>query len=359
LTRCILLGAGASHGYDDNLVPMQKPPLTNELFNKGIRLDLFSQQTYPILCEKLKCYIKKLNRPYEAAIKEIDVEEFMQWVGDELRKLSEDRIQTPESRFKEVETFRAALGEMWYFLFTILKHYSISYTPNFDNYQRLVLHFKNRHYTVISLNYDTLFELAIVSVGGSYDYESGKYPHVVPIAKVHGSINWFNQFGQGGIGLIIYRHLSGKELLPHISPLIFENKMNANPGIIVVPPNQLYKLSFNHILRSGTDYFEPVLLPPLGSYKDYEKISIYKKVWGFAEYLLSEASELVIIGTRLREQDLRLCEAIHSNLNEGTKIITVSKNKDLIKERLTKILRWNNEPSLESYETFTQFAKTL
>jgi hypothetical protein len=90
----------------------------------------------------------------------------------------------------------------------------------------------------------------------------------------------------------------------------------------------------NHLLRSGTDYFEPILIPPLGNYKDHEKVAIYENTWALAERLLSETTELVVIGTKLREEDVQLCQAIQKNLPEGIKITTVSRNMEFINSKI-------------------------
>jgi hypothetical protein len=356
--RCIILGAGASYGYDDSLSEIQRPPLTDEIFRNGMILGIFSQEEYPTLYEKLKFYVTNvLRKPWSEPIEKMDVEEFMQWLANQFTDFSTSSEQEWMIRIKEGKACQAALGEMWYYLFNILKQYSILYRPTLDNYQRLALHYYKKHYAVISLNYDVLFELALLNVGCSYSYTDRNHPFAIPIAKIHGSINLFNSYS-GSIRLSGLEDMSGFDLLPYIAPLIFSNRVYLHPPIHI-DPRQIDKVDMNHLLRSGTDYFEPILIPPLGNYKDHEKVSIYKQTWALAERLLSETTELVVIGTKLREEDVQLCQAIQKNLPEGTRITTVSRNRGLINGRLKAILKWNKDPVVESYESFSQYTRSL
>jgi hypothetical protein len=277
--KCIILGAGASYGYDDSLSDIQRPPLTDDIFRNGMLLGIFSQEKYPTLYEKLKSYVASiLGKPWSDPIEKINVEEFMQWLANQFTSLSKSTAQEwmtsdYERAIAEVRSFQAALGEMWYYLFNILKNYSMSYRPTLDNYQRLALHYYKKHYAVISLNYDIIFERALLNVGCNYSYTGEIHPFAIPIAKVHGSINLFNSYS-GGIALPDLGGLSGFALLPHIAPLIFSNKVYLQSPILI-DPRQIDKIDMDHLLRSGSDYFEPVLIPPLGNYKDHEKVTFF------------------------------------------------------------------------------------
>jgi hypothetical protein len=105
-------------------------------------LGIFSQEEYPTLYEKLKFYVTKvLRKPWNEPIEKINVEEFMQWLANQLTDYSEYGEQEWMTRIKEARAFQTALGEMWYYLYNILKQYSILYRPTLDNYQKLALHY--------------------------------------------------------------------------------------------------------------------------------------------------------------------------------------------------------------------------
>jgi hypothetical protein len=229
-------------------------------------LSIFSQEEYPILYEKLKFYVTKvLRKPWNEPIEKINVEEFMRWLANQLTDYSEYGEQEWMTRIKEARAFQTALGEMWYYLYNILKQYSILYRPTLDNYQKLALHYYKKHYAVISLNYDVLFELALLNVGCNYSYTDSNHPFAIPIAKIHGSINLFNSYS-GSIRLSGLEGISGFDLLPHVAPLIFSNRVYLHPPIHI-DPRQIDKIDMNHLLRSGTDYFESILISPLETIK--------------------------------------------------------------------------------------------
>jgi hypothetical protein len=115
LTKCIILGAGASYGYNDHLREIEKPPLTNEIFSKGMALGLFSQDDYPNLYEQLKHYSQIPDNPWkEQQIKQMDVEKFLQWLGDKLNKVKHEvnSSQTDfSSRVQEGISLSSALAK--------------------------------------------------------------------------------------------------------------------------------------------------------------------------------------------------------------------------------------------------------
>lgn len=362
MSKCIILGAGASFGYDESLTEIQKPPLTDEVFRKGYRLGILSKADYPRLYDKLVFYFKNiLGDSSQEPTGRIDVEVFLSWLAERFEDLSQ-RVPSPshegheerDSIFREINSFQGAIGEAWYFLFDIIRYYSISYKPRFDAYRRLALHYFDQPYSVISLNYDTVFEFAILSAGLGISYGIGDgVPLSVPIAKVHGSVNWVNPIGRG----IAVEGLSGNDVLPAIAPFVYSNRINVGaPRILDL--RSLHTIRVKDLLRSGTDYDEPILILPIGNHKDYEKVGIYQQMWGAAERMIDQAKELVFIGTTLRKQDTRLCEAVGKNLKEGTRLVIVG-GKDKLIATLRDVLPWSLPDSIESFDSFFQYAKTL
>jgi len=119
----------------------------------------------------------------------------------------------------------------------------------------------------------------------------------------------------------------------------------------------LATIGLNDLLRSGSDYDEPLLIPPIGNHKDYDKAPLYKNVWQLAAAMIDQSSELVFVGTTLRRQDVKLCDVIANNLNKGTKIVAVRGLKQ-VTQTLNAILPWKPD-AIEPYDSFEKYAKTL
>ena len=92
----------------------------------------------------------------------------------------------------------------------------------------------------------------------------------------------------------------------------------------IVHPLALKEIDVNDLIRSGMDYDEPALIPPLEDYKDYEKVQRYKEIWSFAENILRDTNELVIIGCSLRREDKKLKELLSSSLRKNTCVTIVN-----------------------------------
>jgi hypothetical protein len=357
--KCFILGAGASFGYDETLIDIEKPPLTRDVFRRGHQLGFLTSASYPRLYDRLLFY---LNNHLGLALKEptvgIDAEEFLGWLAEEFERRSQplsQPVQDDKERtrlFQELNSVQGALGEAWYFLFELIRHYSISYKPRFDAYRRLALHYFDSPYSAVSLNYDTIFESAILSAGLTFSYFD-RTPLTIPLAKVHGSVSWLNPIGRG----IAVGGLTSSNVLQTVAPFIYSNRINMErPRFLDI--RALHNTRVKDLLRSGTDYDEPILLPPIGSHKDYEKVELYRQIWAFAERMIAEATELVFVGTTLRKQDVRLCQAIGKNLKEGTKVVIV-RGKDKVIATLSEILPWRLPESIEVFDSFLQYTESL
>ena len=186
MTKCYILGAWASYDYDESTLPELRPPLTDEFFVKGMQLQLFSEERYLRLRSSLVEYLQingaipDFNNPTSLRV---DIERLLSWLAEEFHRLS---TSTP-TNFERSNYFQGALSECFFYIYDLLRYYSLSYRPRFDSYRRLALHYSDNKYTVITLNYDVLFEAAITSVGAQYHYFAGAhYPKSIPIAKLHG-----------------------------------------------------------------------------------------------------------------------------------------------------------------------------
>jgi hypothetical protein len=357
MTKCYLLGAGASYGYDEYLSSDERPPLSTEFFTKGIILNIFTETgKYSRLWGSLKDYLSNIGKnPNDISNFNVDIECFLNWLAKmnaaNLSKLK-DQVSMDESQFKLGYNIQCALGEIFYFVFELLRHYSLSYKARFDCYRRLALHYSESKYSVLTLNYDTLFEAAILSVYGyGYYYKPPRpYPKSIPIAKLHGSINWLNPYGGG----IAYGGIED-DSFNRIVCAIYSNEVFVARMIFLQIP-ALREIGVKELIRSGTDYDEPALIPPLANYKDYEKVTAYKEIWEFGKYLLSDATELIVIGCSIRDEDAKLLDLLKSS-TENMTVTIVDKNPQMIQSRLEKVLK---KPKFsQQFNSFCEYAKTL
>ena len=172
---------------------------------------------------------------------------------------------------------------------------------------------------------------------------------IINMAKVHGSINWFNNYSRGiNLGATKER---GYRLLHKISGLIYSNRVQTEP-ILIQNFLQLLQTEIDDILSSGSKYYEPAVLPPVGNYKDYEKVKYFVNNWNAAEGYVKSASELVLIGTSIRDQDTKLKQLIKDNVIREIPITIVgspdaeSKIKTLLGSKVSKLTFVN---SFEQY----------
>jgi len=216
------------------------------------------------------------------------------------------------------------------------------------------LHSYDCFYNVINLNYDTIFESAVMYSGLSHNYFPPNNPRTIPIAKVHGSVNWLNPIGRGVANPSLSKP---NDILRFASSLLYSNRFNMDP-IRVLDFVTLSKLKLKDLFRSGADYDEPVLIPPIGNHKDYEKVPLYQQIWNFAARMLKEATELVIIGTALRKEDTKLVELLKNNVGPSTKIIIVG-NKSKIVQGLESITERKLQEPIGHFPRFIDYAKSL
>jgi len=339
--KTYILGAGASYGYDESIPIELRPPLTTEFISKGIKLGIFSEQDFPDLFLALKTYLKQENLPEQNC----DIEKFLQYLANYFSRIA---LQKPID-FKKIQSLQRALSQTFYFVYQLLRHYARSYVPKLDNYIRLALHYNNCEYRVITLNYDVLYELALQYINLNYHYfPDAHHLKNVPIAKIHGSINWVNPC-RGGIAITGIK----EDVFRSVTQYIYSNKINVS-SMKVLSPQEIKKISYNDFVRSGLDYDEPALIPPFSDYKDYEKVGGYKKIWSFAETMLRETSELVIIGCSIRKEDTKFGDLIKDTLKNDVPITIVSPSYEDVTKKLINLDKTNFKGTFESFERYTK-----
>lgn len=400
MKKCIIIGAGASYGYDSSLLDEEKPPIGKDLLSRSVEIGALTEWKYPMIFSTLNDYANKLGKDNER-YSDIDIETYLEYLVKELERINgildsnapiptesqvekitlefqkdfdgtlnkiKDEIQKipdTNSKLRQIaHIFQVALGESWYLMFEVFKKYSTNYRPNYDAYQRLALSHMKESYNLISLNYDVIFELAANSVGTVVQYPSqdttliNTLPSIDPrktinMAKVHGSINWFNSYS-GGINLGETNE-KGYRLLHKMSGLIYSNRVQIEPILIVNFP-QLFRTEIQDILLSGSKYYEPALLPPVGNYKDYEKVKYFENNWRAAEGYVKSASELVVIGTSIRDQDTKLGKLIKDNVVREIPITIVGSRGA---ESKIKTLLGTKASNLTFVDSFEEYVNKL
>ena len=398
--KCIIIGAGASYGYDSNMIDEEKPPLGKDVLRRAVEIGALTEWKYPMISSTLTDYANKFTKDSEK-FSDIDIEEYLEYLADQLVEIytkidsnnpphTKEQLDTVLSKFQndfegtwrkiknEIQSnpdpyfnikniaskLQSAIGESWYLMFEVFKKYSLAYRPNLDAYQRLVLSHIRDDYNVVSLNYDVLFEMAAIASGMIFQYppENSSIVNnfqlvdprkIIKIAKVHGSINWLNSYSRGiSLG-------SGKErgyrLMRIVSGLIYTNRVKMEP-IVTINPLQLQQIDIQDILLSGTKYYEPALLPPVGKYKDYQKVKYFESNWKAAEGYVKSSDELVFIGTSIRDQDTKLKDMIEMNVTKSVKITIVGSQE--AETKIRKILG-NKISDLCFYCNFEEYAKQL
>ena len=154
--RVCLLGAGASNGYGKTdekcLSEFMCPPLTKWIIQRGIRIGLLTNDSFPILYESLQIKLdteENLDRLSDQEL-EIDMEDFLVWtINNSKGELNLEMIDRPsEKRLFDPTYEELILGhtvkETYDFLYEFFRLFTILYSPELfpnDNYLRLIRQF--------------------------------------------------------------------------------------------------------------------------------------------------------------------------------------------------------------------------
>jgi hypothetical protein len=350
MPRCILLGAGATHGYDDSLVGSAIPPQTVGLFASPHARELLGQSRYESLREAWKAQLSANGADAET----VDVELFFQELTERL-DLLQDRTRwsnlDTETRRVLLDTHEA-VGALWWFLFELFQPFLREMKSGPNNYSLLARDVQAHPSVLISLNYDPLLEASILREQLPYSYTPPPVDQTIPILKVHGSVTWLNE----ARGISMRMH-SREKTVKAVVRMAYQNRIQPRPVRVLSIPEYL-KMGFDEVLRDGNDYDIPALLPPIGNHKDYEQLDVYRNLWEAAGTSLSEATELILIGTRLRESDVKLCSTLTRFVRRHTPITIVGDYR-AVKARLDQMLGWTHDSELPFYRRFGDWVRSL
>lgn len=346
MNKCYLLGAGASKGYTESKSEQLRPPGSWEVFLRGRDLGLLDKEILPDLYDSLQEYIGT-DEPIEdlpPSTLKFDIEDFLSGLANKYNK----NYYSDES-----DKYHSALGQSFYFIYELFRHYQMFYSPRNDNYQRLALHYFDKPYQVISLNYDTLFETAIQRVGLSthYGLPSQHHPNAVKIAKIHGSINWRVRFHGIEVG--------NMHKLSNIAGLLFSNIITGDAVQFgVLPVDATAKIDYRDYVRSSYDFGVPAIIPPVAGHKRYERFDEYKQIHEFARNIIHRADKLVIIGCSLRPEDVTLFDLLDNHLTDEIELkIVCRSDTDKVANKMKEIV---DNPTIDTSHTdFTSYARSL
>ena len=167
----------------------------------------------------------------------------------------------------------------------------------YGDFDKLIKHlhedaFPRHTSSVITFNYDIAADMALFWEGLGPDYGMGPIPgSLIPLLKLHGSLNWASQKDSGGIYPIDLKDYLNKYKVDFFSEATrckvpigshIKGYFRENPNVKVEP--------------------EPVIVPPTWNKAGHHRA--LSKVWANAAHHLGEAEHLFIIGYSLPQTDL-------------------------------------------------------
>jgi len=342
----IIIGAGASRGAISALKPGNiKPPLNRDYFEMLARFVNVQKGTNRSSFKRLNSFIDAtfLASQQSPTMEEVFNVLFMSKDIPEIFRKERGRVRKPGYRV-EISDYLSLFIKLFRHIQS--EHYK---RKGINHYNKLASHLSKED-VLISLNYDTLLDVALCDHGWSpkmgYGFEAGsKIEYVdikkqtdpnlahVKLIKPHGSLNWF---AKGSIQRL-------DEMLS-----------NRPPSKIVIsraPP--VYDIRRKRLIR--------FFIPPL--YAKFFNNKFWKRLWHNCYISLKEAECLIFLGCSLTATDYHLSAILSKIVKERKnkrfkKIIIVDKSTKTIK-RIKKIFRGCSQGGYPKYKTFAEFASKL
>lgn len=320
ISKCYLLGAGASYGHSPDLSDEERPPMRGDLFADGLENGLFESEDFELL---LKYVIHYLD--LETTVDEVDPDDLSCDEEDLLAELYRSLDEEGDHLYP-YRQYSASL--VFYYFYELFRQYSNSFAPEGSYYEDLANHFQTEDYAVISLNYDVMLEKAISHTGQSWYYPRSQSQTGIPIVKLHGSINMLNNFS--GI------QWNDRGYFPErVRNVVRNSDWGGWQNITLLNYDQLQRYDYHDLGYEFDTLVEPVLIPPYGPEKNYAKVMIYQYMFEFAAEILQSIDELVIIGTSVAEDDQHLIDLLKSNVDDDvTLTIATGGDSDNLQERV-------------------------
>lgn len=330
--KCYILGAGASFGQNTQKPKTLRPPKSDEFFVKGCEYGILKKEIFPKLHKNVQ------RRSHDKGSLYFDIESFL---GD------------LERRSQKNEESSQALGESYFYIYELLRYCSAFYSPLLerDNYYKLSEYILREGSSVLSLNYDILLEKAIQSRGGTVAYSTyTQKENIVPLCKVHGSINWLNIIPPSGGEFSKFN-----EFTRQIHNISFTRNiaLGEPTGMRILPFDELNNTYCIDLVEDSLEAYEPVIIPPVAEGKNYRKVLEYDDIWNNAGKMLSHADEIVIIGSSIRREDDKLRKTIKQSVKSSTKVtLAVGRNPEKVMKSLDELI---DNPEYDCHTYFDDY----
>jgi hypothetical protein len=300
------MGAGASFGHLE-LPNEDTPPLLSNFLSRSVKKGVLNHSDFPELVDE--CLSQGEDNDLNTACLNMEKKHF------------------------NFESFLSKTNDLWtlqlsrFFIYKFLGNYCKLGINKNSAYQILADFMRKKIYSingVINLNYDTLFESALISNGIQVNY-SLNYNLVDKffVLKPHGSVNFRFPLSRGFIKMNVG---DWQEFLKMHNSIIETNRFSGQ-WIETYDPTFNFETDFLTNTLDKKDRilnYIPALIPPLGEKKYYEQFDSYEIIWDSISSILMQTNTLVIIGCNMNKEDTRLWEVINNNLSKDSKIKIIS-----------------------------------
>lgn len=290
-----LLGAGASYGHI--VAEGKTPPIMSNFLSNAASQGLLTKEQFPELVQEIIT-----------------------------RGGKDDLLQSCinlESSGVTLESFLGSVSDLWtlqlsrFFLYRYLGEFC-KYSVTEDSAYCKLANYIKEHISVvmgiISLNHETLCEIALSSAGIRVNYalvpNSGRG---LLCLKPHGSVNFRFPIARGYVGINVADWPSF--LNSHNS--IIETNRFSGQWVKSYEPNFSFEKDF---LTAAVEpqnrklEYVPALVPPLGQQKYHDQFDSYQLIWGAIGQLLQRTGELIVIGSAMNEEEFKLWECLEDSL---------------------------------------------
>lgn len=319
--KVFIFGAGASFGSQGFPSPELTPPLVNEIFDEKYR-------EYGNIAGLTKRDLEELKNSIK---KDQSLEDFL--TDYYQKKLVEQKNQGAQKK----------LGQIAFYIWWMLQKVSAEYNKNDNLYYRLIEKLGVGNCGLISFNYDTLLDRALIDNGAILldktsssleEYTKNKY------IKPHGSVNFFLKKRESdpevpdreeGFVNIMYSMATTHMLKDE--PIGLDKLILYNPDIplLLNPDTTMREIGSGNTRENGmvytgkTNYGYPLIFLPLSA-KLYGWIKGFKdRTMEDCNKLLAEADDIYIIGYSVNDD---IIKDLLKNMNNNAKINVVLEDDD-------------------------------
>lgn len=306
--KVYIFGAGASNDSQDPAInAAQKSPVTNQLFDRIYRTRF--AQPVGLHIDEVESFVEEIK------LHDNSLEDWLtNW-------WNETEASTDPYRKGSDQTTIASIS---FYIWWLFQNVSISYNTN-NLYREFCKKIKGTDFSLISFNYDTLLDKAVMEVfkkdlsGNLQNYIDAR------LVKPHGSVNWFLNKREADAPFS-EQSLSGDTTARFriASTQMFKNGPFDLTQITIKDPF-LAEIQNIDLIRHGIfnyQYFFPMVFLPLTTKQNNFVSSFYEKIIASAKEMLASASDIYVLGYRARD---KVVSDIFSAVNQETKIHVVGK----------------------------------